>query len=36
VSTPDDVAAAIVALVTGSDQVTAHVVPVEGGALHHL
>lgn len=36
VSTPDDVAAAIVGLVTGSDQVTAHVVPVEGGALHHL
>ncbi|QYG92477.1 SDR family oxidoreductase [Iamia sp. SCSIO 61187] len=36
VSTPEDVAAAIVGLVTGSDQVTAHVVPVEGGALHHL
>ncbi len=36
VSTPDDVAAAIVGLVTGSDQVTAHVVPVEGGALHHI
>jgi len=36
VSTPDDVAAAILGLLTGSDQVTAHVVPVEGGALHHL
>ncbi|HMJ77912.1 MAG TPA: SDR family oxidoreductase [Iamia sp.] len=36
VSTPDDVAAAILGLLTGSDQVSAHVVPVEGGALHHL
>jgi 3-oxoacyl-[acyl-carrier protein] reductase len=36
VSTPDDVAAAIVSLITGSDQVTAHVVPCEGGALHRL
>lgn len=36
VSTPGDVAAAILALVTGSDQVSAHVLPVEGGALHRL
>lgn len=36
VSTPDDVAAAILSLITGSDLVTAHVVPVEGGALHRM
>ena len=34
VSTPDDVAAAILSLITGSDLVTAHVLPVDGGALH--
>jgi 3-oxoacyl-[acyl-carrier protein] reductase len=33
VSTPDDVAAAIVALITGPDLVTGHVLPVEGGML---
>jgi len=33
VSTPDDVAAAIVSLITGSDLVTGHVMPVEGGML---
>jgi 3-oxoacyl-[acyl-carrier protein] reductase len=33
VSTPEDVAAAIVSLVTGSDLVTGHVMPVEGGML---
>ena len=33
VSTPDDVAAAILALLTGSDLVTGHVVPVEAGIL---
>jgi 3-oxoacyl-[acyl-carrier protein] reductase len=33
VSTPDDVAAAILSLITGSDLVTGHVLPVEGGAL---
>ncbi|HUW03779.1 MAG TPA: SDR family oxidoreductase [Acidimicrobiales bacterium] len=36
VSTPDDVAAAILSLITGSDLVTAHVLPVEGGALHRM
>jgi 3-oxoacyl-[acyl-carrier protein] reductase len=36
VSTPDDVAAAILSLVTGSDLVTANVLPVEGGALHRM
>ena len=30
---PEDVAAAIVSLVTGSDLVTGHVLPVEGGML---
>ncbi len=30
---PDDVAAAIVSLITGSDLVTGHVLPVEGGML---
>lgn len=34
VSTPDDVAEAILSLVTGSDQVTGNVLAVEGGALH--
>ena len=33
VSTPDDVAAAILALIEGSDLVTGHVLPVEGGLL---
>lgn len=33
VCTPDDVAQAIVSLVTGSDLVTGHVLPVEGGML---
>ena len=33
VSTPDDVAAAILALLTGSDLVTGHVLPVEAGIL---
>jgi 3-oxoacyl-[acyl-carrier protein] reductase len=33
VATAEDVAAAILGLVTGSDLVTGHVVPVEGGAL---
>jgi 3-oxoacyl-[acyl-carrier protein] reductase len=33
VSTPDDVAAAILALVTGPDLVTGHVLPVEGGVI---
>jgi 3-oxoacyl-[acyl-carrier protein] reductase len=33
VSTPDDVAQAILSIVTGSDLVTGHVLPVEGGAL---
>jgi len=35
VSTAEDVATAIVGLICGSDQVTAHVMPVEGGFLHH-
>ena len=35
VSTADDIAAAIIGLLVGSDQVTGHIVPVEGGALHH-
>jgi NAD(P)-dependent dehydrogenase (short-subunit alcohol dehydrogenase family) len=33
VCTPDDVAQVIVSIVTGSDLVTGHVVPVEGGML---
>jgi 3-oxoacyl-[acyl-carrier protein] reductase len=33
VCTPDDVAQAIVSLITGSDLVTGHVLPVEGGVL---
>jgi NAD(P)-dependent dehydrogenase (short-subunit alcohol dehydrogenase family) len=33
VCTPDDVAQAILALVTGSDLVTGQVLPVEGGML---
>ena len=33
VSTPDDVAEAILSLITGSDLVTGHVLPVEGGML---
>lgn len=33
VSTPDDVAAAIVGLIAGPDLVTGHVLPVEGGML---
>lgn len=36
VSTSDDVAAAIVALATGSDQVTGHIMPVDGGTLHRI
>jgi len=30
---PDDVAQAIVSLITGSDMVTGHVLPVEGGMI---
>ena len=33
VTTPDDIAAAIIALITGPDLVTGHVLPVEGGVL---
>jgi 3-oxoacyl-[acyl-carrier protein] reductase len=33
VSTPDDVAAAILAMITGPDLVTGHVLPVEGGVI---
>jgi 3-oxoacyl-[acyl-carrier protein] reductase len=33
VSTPDDVAEAILSLITGSDLITGHVLPVEGGLL---
>ena len=33
VSTPDDVALAILSITTGSDLVTGHVLPVEGGML---
>jgi 3-oxoacyl-[acyl-carrier protein] reductase len=33
VATGEDVAAAILAIITGSDLVTGHVIPVEGGAL---
>jgi 3-oxoacyl-[acyl-carrier protein] reductase len=33
VVTPDDVAAAILALITGPDLITGHVVPIEGGML---
>jgi 3-oxoacyl-[acyl-carrier protein] reductase len=33
VATPDDVAQAILSIVTGSDLVTGHVLPVEGGML---
>jgi NAD(P)-dependent dehydrogenase (short-subunit alcohol dehydrogenase family) len=33
VSTPDDVAEAILSLIGGSDLITGHVVPVEAGIL---
>ena len=33
VCTPDDVAQTILAVITGSDLVTGHVLPVEGGML---
>jgi hypothetical protein len=33
VSTPDDIASAILALIEGGDLVTGQVLPVEGGAL---
>ena len=33
VTTPDDIADAIVSIITGTDLITGHVVPVEGGML---
>ena len=33
VTTPDDIAAAIISLITGPDLITGHVLPVEGGML---
>jgi 3-oxoacyl-[acyl-carrier protein] reductase len=33
VTTPDDIAAGIMSIITGTDLVTGHVLPVEGGIL---